>query len=178
MKKRTLTIAVGLTLMAGLLLITGTASAQAIKTPIEGNWLAPARLWPPEREWVDEDGILHVRNQKFRSRHGGGDIEGREIGWESRDVDLAAGLMSGHGYNYFIGTVLGDPAEAVGRYSWECTRIEGAWICTSTHTWHVNDGSLIKFSGTVEAGVYPQPYSGIHVDTPGGESRQGPRRRR
>jgi hypothetical protein len=196
MKKRALTIAASLIPLAGLLLAADAAWAQAKRTSIQGEW---GRCWTmeaPESEWVDENGIRHILDVKYRCTHYG-DLIGRETGWESIDVDPAADLAWGRGYSSFVGTVLGEPAVAVGRYTYECSRIEGVWICTEDDVWHLDDGSLIKFTGidesdgskpyreftaTRRAGIRPmgrmsrpgidetdgyRPYLGIHIDPPG-----------
>jgi hypothetical protein len=164
MKKRTLTIAASLIPLAGLLLVADAAWAQAKKTPIEGEWFRCWSLEDPERDWRDEDGIRHVRNIKFRCRHRG-DIVGRETGWESWDGRGPGEGVAGHGYTSFVGTVLGEPAMAVVRYTFECIRVEGELICNEDAVWHLDDGSLIKISATHDNEY--KPYSGILLDPPG-----------
>ena len=60
MDKPTIKIAAALALLVGMGLMTGIACAKATKTPIEGK-VSVAVVGPPERYWVDEEGITHYR---------------------------------------------------------------------------------------------------------------------
>ncbi len=121
MKKATLTLGAGLILLTGWLLVPGIASAQALKTPIEGSWTNGLLLGEPEREWVDEDRITHVRGQRYRVFHDG-DIVGREDGVFGFDVDPVAGTLFQRGKLSFFGRILGEDATATGHWTAECTR--------------------------------------------------------
>jgi len=139
MMKRVLAIAASLVSLAGMLLLADAASAQAMKTPLEGAWQNCVTLEPPERDWVDEDGIRHVRDFKFRCRHTG-DIVGREVGWESWDGKGPVGSQAGatgHGYLSFFGHVLGEERTAIGRFTFECSWIDDVRVCTEDHVWHL-----------------------------------------
>jgi hypothetical protein len=92
MRRKALSIAVSLTLMIGLLLVSGVAWAQAEKTSI--NYLLGDcnDLAEPEREWVDEEGIRHIRDVMYRCERRR-QISGVEIGWYSGDIDLWASRL-------------------------------------------------------------------------------------
>ena len=166
MKKATLTLGAGLILLTGWLLVPGIASAQALKTPIEGSHTSCIALGEPEREWVDEDGIIHVRGQRYRCRHDG-DIVGREDGVFGLDFDLDGGVRFARGTSSFGGQILGEPATATGHFTQECTRSEGVFTCTEEDVWHLEDGRLLKFTMTYLTGLFPIPYTGFLLDPPG-----------
>jgi hypothetical protein len=170
-------IGVSLAAMAGLLLVSGVAWAQAVETPITVQIYDCEPIEDPERrEWVDEDGIVHVRDnmQWCRVRRG---MVGTITGWASWDIDPAAGHWFERAYYAFSGWVLDELTTGVGRYTGEGNRIEGVWTYTGDHLVHLDGGGLVKLSGTWEAGERII-LSGTLLDPPGGESRQGPRPRR
>lgn len=96
MRNRTLTIAAALVLLTGWLVVPGLASAQALKTPIEGTGFNCSNTAEPQREWVDEDGIRHVRGQWARCRVGG-DLRGVELFLQNWDDDQAGEMWFEHG---------------------------------------------------------------------------------
>jgi hypothetical protein len=171
-------IGVGLAAMAGGLLVSGVAWAQAEETPITVRNLGCESIENPERrDWVDEDGIEHVRDNLFHCWTGR-DMVGEIIGWGNWDEDPAAGYHFQHGYYAFTGSILGEPATGVGRYTHERHRIEGVWISTQEDVMHLVGGGLVKLSGTWETGARRIIFQGTVLDTPGGERRNGPRTRR
>jgi hypothetical protein len=170
-------IGVSLALMAGGLLVSGVAWAQAEETPITVRNLGCERIEDPEREWVDEDGIIHVRDLLF-SCSTRRDMVGTITGWANWDEDPAAGHHFQHGYYAFTGSILGEPATGVGRYTHERHRIEGVWISTQEDVMHLDGGGLVILSGTWETGAPRIIFSGTLLDPPGGAKRQGPRPRR
>jgi hypothetical protein len=166
-------IGVGLASMAGILLISGVAWAQATETPIQGRWFSCGSLAEPEREWVDEDGIEHGRDGLYSCRHQGS-LMGLEKGWASWDINRGV-WVSEHGYYTFTGRVLGgDFTTGVARYTLECSTIEGVGTCIEDHVIHLDGGSLAKFSGTWNPGG-ARTYTGTLLDPPGGAKRNGPR---
>jgi hypothetical protein len=165
-------IGAGLASMAGVLIVSGVAWAQAEETPIQGEWYSCQNLEEPEREWVDEDGIEHRRNALYSCRHRGS-LRGLEKGWASRERDPGV-WVSERGYYAYTGRVLGEPNPGVGRYTLECSRIEGVMTCIEDHVLHLDGGDLVKFSGTWNPGG-PRRYTGTLLDPPGGEKRHGPR---
>ena len=165
MKKATLTLGAGLILLTGWLLVPGIASAQALKTPIEGSWTNGRLLGEPEREWVDEDGITHVRGQRYRVFHNG-DIVGREDG--VFDFDSDGRTRFEHGTSSFGGQILGVPASSTAHWTVECTRPPGGlFTCTEEDVWHLEDGRLLKFTVTFVGPGFPRPYTGFLLDPPG-----------
>jgi hypothetical protein len=174
MRNKIRIIGVGLLSMAGILLVSGVAWAQAVETPITVQFHGCHRLEEPVREWVDEDGIEHVRDELFtcnRTR----DMVGRDIGWASWDTDGAANHYSERGYYAFTGWVLGGGlTTGVGRYTVEGERINGVWNYTSEDVMHLDGGGLVKLSGAWKAGDRVI-YRGTFLETPGGAKRHGPR---
>jgi hypothetical protein len=170
-------IGVSLAAMAGSLMVAGVAWAQAVETPITVRFIDWGCEWgEPERVWVDEDGIEHGRDLLIScpTRR---DMFGTIAAWNSWDFDPAAGHLIQNGYYSFVGTLLGEPTTAVGRFTGEGDRIEGVWTYTREDVMHLAGGGLVKLSGTWEAGERII-LSGTLLDPPGGESRQGPRPRR
>ena len=176
MKNKIRIIGVSLASMAGLLLVSGVAWAQAEETPITVRLMECERLEEPERYWVDEDGIEHARDI-LTSCWTGRDMVGELITWHSWDFDRAAGHVFQRGYYSFTGSILGEPATGVGRFTKEINRIEDVWIETREDVMHLAGGGLVLLSGTWESGDRIV-FRGTVLDTPGGESRQGPRPRR
>jgi hypothetical protein len=123
-------IGVSLAAMAGSLMVAGVAWAQAVETPITVQIYDCEPIEDPERrEWVDEDGIVHVRDnmQWCRVRRG---MVGTITGWASWDIDPAAGHWFERAYYAFSGWVLDELTTGVGRYTGEGNRIEGVWTYT------------------------------------------------
>jgi hypothetical protein len=177
-------IGVSLASMAGILLVSGVAWAQALKTPIEGRWENCRYLGEPEREWVDSDGISHVRGQSGECSHVG-DIRGRIPARGERfvanwDDDIAGETWFEHGTTSFTGRILGEWAPATGHYTLDCTGPFQMQTCILELVWHLEDGRLLKTTTNwVEGDGDPtHPYTGILLDPPGGEKRNGPRRRK
>jgi hypothetical protein len=168
--------------MAGILLVSGVASAQALKTPVEGTSEC-RNVGRPDRAWVDEDGISHVRGQRGRCEYFG-DLQGLfpsggERYVENSDWDFAEETYFAHGTNSFSGLILGEVAEATGHFTLECIGPFQMQTCFLEIVWHLEDGRLLKFTQNwVEGDGDPTfPYTGILLDPPGGQKRMGPRRR-
>jgi hypothetical protein len=166
-------IGVGLAAMAGVLLVSGVAWAQAEETPISFLLLSCQNLAEPEREWVDEDGIRHTRDVRYRCSRSG-QLRGAEIGWLSQDIDSAGGHRFTRAYYSFNGTVLGNLATGVGRVTEECDRIGGVWVCTGHDVMQLHGGGLVKTTSAWEGGENT-PWTGVLLETPGGAKRNGPR---
>jgi hypothetical protein len=123
-------IGVSLAAMAGSLMVAGVAWAQAVETPITVRFIDWGCEWgEPERVWVDEDGIEHGRDLLI-SCSTRRDMFGTIAAWNSWDFDPAAGHLIQNGYYSFVGTLLGEPTTAVGRFTGEGNRIEGVWTYT------------------------------------------------
>ena len=95
-------IGVSLASMAGILLVSGVASAQAIKTPLSGTGEAFNVTQPPEKNWVDDDGVRHVRNRRAFLRMAG-DITGRMFRIESFNIDIITREADFQGSFSFVG---------------------------------------------------------------------------
>jgi hypothetical protein len=165
-------IGVSLASMAGLLLVAGIASAQALKTPIEGSWGNCRLIGDPVREWVDEDGIHHGRGQSGRCDHVG-DVQGRFSRGErfvaNWNNDVAGETYFEHGTTSFTGRILGEFVSAAGHYTLDCTGPFQMQTCIQELVWHLEDGRLLKFTATwVEGDGDPTfPYTGFLLDPPG-----------
>ena len=176
-------IGVSLVSMAGLLLVPAIASAQALKTPIEGRFQICGFFGEPKREWVDEDGISHVRGQEGACDHVG-DVQGffpRGERWVANWNDDTAGeTWFEHGTTSFRGRILGGAfVTATGHYTLDCIGPFQMQTCILELIWHLEDGRLLKTTTNwVEGDGDPTfPYTGFLLDPPGGEKRNGPRRR-
>jgi hypothetical protein len=124
-------LGVSLAAMFGMLLASSVAWAQAVETPITVSFFRCETLVEPERDWVDEDGIRHLRNELFSCMRGR-DMRGNDIAWANSDRDPTAGYYTEHGYYTFTGRVLnGEQTTGVGRYTVEGNRIGGVWNYTS-----------------------------------------------
>jgi hypothetical protein len=171
MKTRLSQIGTCLALAAGLLLVAGAAWAQAIKTPISlygtGCTVLPPSQQEDRRIWTDEDGIRHVRNQKYRCRTRG-DINGRTVGYDNYNYDPATGHVDSHGYEVFTGTLLGEPAAAIGRWTNECEDYGGSIMCHEEAVYHFDNGSKAYISADYELFTPPPiEYTGVLLDPPG-----------
>jgi hypothetical protein len=170
-------IGVSLASMAGILLVSGVAWAQAEETPITVGVWGFRQLEEPVREWVDEDGIEHARDEYYLVRRSK-DMTGLEVGFDSWDGDPASDHYFERAYYSWRGRIRGgELTTGVGRYTFECNRIEGVRFCTSEDVMQLEGGGLVKLSGTSEDGPI-NFYTGFVLETPGGEKRNGPRPRR
>ena len=80
-------IGVGLASVAGILLVSGVAWAQATKEPVSGQVVRWRVIGPdPGKIWIDDDGVQHRRNSWVRVRYEG-DIEGFIVGILSTNYD-------------------------------------------------------------------------------------------
>ncbi len=173
-------IGMSLASMAGILLVAGIASAQALKTPIEGHWESCRYLGQPERQWVDEDGIHHVRGWRGVCNHVGdvmGSFPRGERFVANWDDDIAGETWFEHGTTSFTGRILGEFVSAAGHYTLDCTGPFQMQTCILELVWHLEDGRLLKTTTNwVEGDGDPTfPYTGFLLDPPGGEKRNGPR---
>ncbi len=166
-------IGASLASMAGILLVSGVAPAQALKTPIEGHSENCRYLREPDREWVDEDGISHVRGQRGRCNYFG-DVQGHFPSGGERfvanwDDDIAGETWFEHGTNSFTGRILGEVAEAAGHYTLDCIGPFRMQTCILELVWHLEDGRLLKATANwVEGDGDPTfPYTGFVLDPPG-----------
>ena len=165
MKKATLTLGAGLILLTGWLLVPGIASAQALKTPIEGRWDNIYTVGEPERDWVDEDGIRHVRGQSGRFRWVG-DVRGWEHWLANWDDDRAGETFFEHGTGSVTGWIF-EKAAWEAHYTLDCTGPFEMQPCIVEYVGHLEDGRLLRVSGTWVYGDPTMPYTGFVLDPPG-----------
>jgi hypothetical protein len=166
-------IGAGLAAIAGILLVSGVAWAQAEKKPIHWWNTGYQLLEEAERFWVDEDGIEHGRNEMYRNPRRGG-LSGVEVGFTNWNWDRGVGYFE-WGYFAYTGKVLGgEQTTGIGRYTVECHRIDGVSTCTSDDLVHLDGGGLVKTSAAWKAGE-DVIYWGVYLDPPGGAKRNGPR---
>jgi hypothetical protein len=158
-------IGVSLASMAGMLLVSDVAWAQATETPVSGEVEIGVRTDPGEL-WVDEDGVRHRRNARFTFPYLG-DISGQQFKISRVNSNPETGEWDAHGSFTFVGFVLGDRVKAKGRFMSFCTGGDPNF-CEETGIWHLEDGrkislleTWIRFSGD------PSFYEGILLDPPG-----------
>ena len=98
MKTTRTKILVGLLLLASVLIITGIAWAKATKTTVTGTTYVTPSEQPPLREWIDEDGIWHVRGEVSNYIYEG-DLEGTGVGIVNLNLDFSTGDGDESGYS-------------------------------------------------------------------------------
>ena len=158
-------IGVSLASMAGILLVSGTAWAQATETPVSGevdNYV----VTDPGELWVDEDGIRHRRDRRSREQYLG-DISGQQFKIFRLNFNQETGELDSHGSFTFVGFVGEDRVKAKGRFMLLCTGGDPSF-CEATEIWHLEDGRKISLLRTyiLFAGG-PVVYEGILLDPPG-----------
>jgi len=88
MKTTRTKILAGVVLLAAVLIITGIAWAKATKTAVTGITLVtPREEHEPLREWIDDDGIWHVRGEVADYVHVG-DLEGTGVGVVNLNLEV------------------------------------------------------------------------------------------
>jgi hypothetical protein len=170
MRNKIRIIGVSLVSMAGLLLVSGVAWAQANQTPISGT-VGNFVITDPGKEWVDEEGVYHWRNARERERYSG-DIHGLQQKITSGNGDQHVNPNTGeffadwHGSFTFVGFVGEDRVRATGRVVAQCT----GRSCEETDIWHLDDGRKITLTEVWLVGGGCPPgcvYEGILLDAPG-----------
>jgi len=96
-------ILVGLLLIAVVLIITGIVWAKATKTAVTGTTYVIPSGQEPLREWIDEDGIWHVRGEVANYIHEG-DLEGTGVGIVNLNLDFSTGDGDESGYSTSVMT--------------------------------------------------------------------------
>jgi hypothetical protein len=97
MNKTRTKILAGVVLLAAVLLITGIAYAKATKTPVTGTTEVVPR-GSAEREWIDDDGILHIRGESADYVFSG-DLVGTGLGVVNINIDPLTGNGDESGYS-------------------------------------------------------------------------------
>jgi hypothetical protein len=167
MRNKVRIIGVSLALLAGLLLVSGVAWAQASKETVSG--FTDNNVITDRGEiWDDEDGIRHIRNRRTRTRFQG-DIVGqvfRILDLNLQKLPIPTGELDGHGSFSFAGFVLGDQITATGRFSILCGGEPS--ICEEHSIWHLDDGRKINLTEWwlfFDAAI--SEYEGTLLDPPG-----------
>ena len=158
-------IGVSLAPMAGILLLSGTASAQATETPVSGE-VGNFVVIEPGELWVDEDGVRHRRNRRTREQYFG-DIRGRQFKISRLNINRETGELDSHGSFTFVGFVGEDRVKAKGRFMVLCTGGDPSF-CEEAEIWHLEDGRKINLTETyILFSADPGPYEGTLLDPPG-----------
>ena len=98
MKTTRTKILAGVVLLAVVLLITGIVWAKATKTAVTGITLVTPSEQEPLREWIDDDGIWHVRGE-VADYEFLGDLVGTGVGVVNLNLDLSTGNGDESGYS-------------------------------------------------------------------------------
>ncbi len=114
MFNRTTTFLVGMALAVAMLTVPATASAQATEVSVSGGQTTVGVI-DPGREWVDTEGITHVRGLVLRVAFTG-DLEGEVIQNLSYNMD-PFGNGDLHGSADFTGTLFGVAGALSGRFA-------------------------------------------------------------
>jgi hypothetical protein len=150
--------------MAGILLVSGVAWAQASHEPVSGEVDNFVVLNPGEL-WVDEDGVRHRRNRRTKE-HYLGDIKGRQFKITRLNINPETREYDSHGSFSFVGSVRGDPVKAKGRFMVLCTGDPS--FCEETEIWHLEDGRKINLLETFFLDIPgADVYEGVLLDPPG-----------
>ena len=148
---------VGMTLIAAMLLITAIALGAATKVPVSGGQFTVGVL-DPGTNWVDEDGITHVRDLILEVSFTG-DIEGSAIQGLNYNID-PFGNGDLHGTAVFEGTIFGDAAMLSGRFAGDISG--GVFSADSIGHGTIGDAraqSRLTTTGVLGSGV--ATYTGI-----------------
>jgi len=163
MRNKILTIGTALVPMVGTLLVSAVAWGQAEETLITWRNIGYQILEEAERQWVDEDGIEHGRDEMYRNPRRG-DLIGDEVGWVSWDWDPGTGDYFERGHFAYTGSVLGSELTGgIGHYTIECHRIAEVRTCTGDDLIHLDGGDLVKTSAAWEGNINPL-WSGILLE--------------
>jgi hypothetical protein len=158
-------IGVSLASMAGLLLVSGVAWANPNQTPVSGIGAAFVITAPPEKNWLDDDGVRHIRNRRARLRLAG-NIRGQMFRIASFNVDTVTREADFHGSFSFAGAVLGDRVSATGRFTALCSGEPS--MCEEHQIWRLEDGRRINLTETFPLDIDgPDVYEGTLLDPPG-----------
>jgi len=157
-------IGVSLVSMAGFLLISGIAWAQATKESVSGS--APNYyVTDPGKIWLDDEGIRHFRNRRTRVRWEG-DIDGWQFRIDDLNVNTLTREADFHGSFTFAGYVREDLVTAKGRSSTQCTGDPS--ICEEHTNWFLDDGRMIKVTEVYALDSDDtEGYEGTILDPPG-----------
>ena len=158
-------IGASLAAMAGILLVSGVAWAQATQEPVWGQ-VVSTELTDSGEQWEDDDGF-HLRNRK-RTHQFTGHIAGELFSVMSLNEDPDTFDVRMHGFFSFVGEVPGGLVTATGTEKGKCDRLpDMRLLCEHRRVWHLSDGGVIKTTESTELGTFPFDYVGIIYDNPG-----------
>jgi hypothetical protein len=163
MSNRIRMIGASLSVLVGLVLVSGVAWANPNKEPVSG-WITVFRVTEWGESWIDDDGVTHWRNRLIRMRMQG-NIAGVYLGVERGNYDPSTGDGDNHGSFVFNGYVGEDSVSATGRFAGVRSGLPGAWEVDFVG--HLDDGRLIKMTIVKPAGEPPTDYVGEILDPPG-----------
>lgn len=113
-----------------MMVVTGVVWAQSIEIPVAGTQITLGFL-DPGKEWIDDEGILHIQGNVSTTElvgedHNGIPINGTLIHVVSMNVDLATGSGDWHGtsmveetYGEMSGTYEGTTRATLTNFIWE-----------------------------------------------------------
>jgi hypothetical protein len=170
MRNKIRIIGVSLASMAGLLLVSGVAWAQANQTPVSGTVSNFVEI-DPGKIWEDEAGVLHIRNERWRERYRG-NIRGQQFKIQSWNIEIdpVTGRwreLDYHGSFTFVGLVFGETVKATGRFMGQCSDCWEPNNCEEIEIWHLDDGRKINLTEVWSWSGGPSVYEGILLDPPG-----------
>ena len=159
-------IGVGLASMAGLLLVSGVAWAQASKEMVSGR-VINFRVIDNGKMWLDDDEVRHFRNRKTRYMMID-DIEGVMLRFAALNINRLTRELDGHGSFTFVGMVGENPdlVGATGRFATLCTGTPS--LCEEHQIWHLDDGRKINLTERfpLDSNDF-DVYEGTVLDPPG-----------
>lgn len=138
-------------LTAVVLLVTGTASAQADEVAVAGGQFTVAVL-DPGTSWVDEEGILHVRGL-ILSVLLVGSFEGLATQHLDYNLDLATGNGDLHGSAEFEGTLNGVAGVLAGHFAGDITGTIDGPLFSADSIAHGNFGGAQAHSRLTTTGI-------------------------
>ena len=163
-------IGASLVAMAWMLLVSGVASAQASHEPVSGE-VDNFVILDPGEIWEDEEGVVHIRNERMRERYTG-NIRGRQFKIQSFNAerDPVTGQwreLDYHGSFTFVGFVGEDRANATGRLRGQCSDCQEPNNCEEVEIWHLDDGRKINLTEVWSCPDVSDVYEGVLLDPPG-----------
>jgi hypothetical protein len=170
MRNKLRIIGVSLASMAGIVLVSGVAWAQATETPVWGR-VDNFVVIDPGKIWEDEEGVLHIRNERQRERYRG-QIRGQQFKIQSFNIEIdpVTGrdlALDYHGSFTFVGFVGGDLVKAKGRFMGQCSDCWEPNNCEEIEIWHLDDGRKIRLTEVWDCPSNISVYQGILLDPPG-----------
>jgi hypothetical protein len=159
-------IGVSLAAMAGILLVSGVAWAQASKEMVSGR-VINFRVIDNGKMWLDDDEVRHFRNRKTRLQMID-DIWGVMHRFAALNINRLTREADGHGSFTFVGSVgeNQDLVRATGRFTFLCTGTPS--LCEEHQNWHLDDGRKVNLTERfpLDSNDF-DVYEGTVLDPPG-----------